>query len=75
MLTGGKRFVHVFRYDRVLFLIVRPAGQQCSNRAEGQSDQRRRLEEARAARRAEKHAGRAPKGAKASDGESAGENA
>ena len=31
--------------------------------------------EARAARRAEKHAGRAPKGAKASDGKPAGENA
>ena len=36
---------------------------------------RRRREEARAARRAEKHAGRAPKGAKASDREPASENA
>ena len=44
-------------------------------KAEVKSDQRRRREEARAARRAEKHAGRAPKGAKASDGEPAGENA
>ena len=44
-------------------------------KAEVKSDQRRRREEARAARRAEKHAGRAPKGAKASDGAPAGENA
>ena len=44
-------------------------------KAEVKSDQRRRREEARAARRAEKHAGRAPKGAKASDGAAAGENA
>ena len=43
---------------------------------EVKSDQRRRREEARAARRAEKHAGRTPKGAKvAAGGEPTGENA